>query len=78
MAKRARGKPLALAEVLSILSDAIRKAEQLLHEADDRDFAMRCCHALSQACGQYSRLMTEGELESRLKVLEDQLRGAAA
>src|SRR5262245_30263015 len=78
LAKRQRAKPLELFEVLQILSGAIRKAEQILLDADDRDFALRCCHALSQACGQYSRLMAEGELEARLKVIEEALRGKVA
>jgi hypothetical protein len=78
MAKKERGKPLAVYEVLQILSDAIRKAETLLHDAQDADYALRCCHALSQSCGQYSRLVAEGELEARIKVLEEALRGKAA
>jgi hypothetical protein len=78
LGKKARGKPLEIQEVLAILSDAIRKAEQLLADSADADYALRCCHALSQACGQYSRLVSEGELENRIKMLEEALRGKAA
>jgi hypothetical protein len=67
--KRQRGKPLDLSEVLAILSDALRKAEELLQGADDKDFILRCVHCVSQSAGQYSRLVSEDELESRLKVL---------
>jgi hypothetical protein len=76
--KRQRGRPLELAEVLAILSDAIRKTEALLDGEEDRDFILRCTHAISQACGQYSRLMADGELEARLAVLEAAVRGKVA
>jgi hypothetical protein len=77
-AKRRAHKPLNLQDVLKILTSAIREAERLLYEADDPDFTLRCIHALSQACGQYSKLMAEGELEARLSVVEGALKGQAA
>jgi hypothetical protein len=78
MAKRQRGRPLELSEVLAMVSDALRRAESLLQDATDPDYALRCIHALSQTAGQYSRLVSEGELENRIKVLEEVLRGRAA
>jgi hypothetical protein len=78
MAKRQRSKPLELYEVLQILSGAILKAEEILHRAEDDEFALRACHALSQSSGQYARLMAEGELEARVKVLEAALAGRVA
>jgi hypothetical protein len=76
--KKARGKPLALQEVLAILSDAIRKTEALLDGEEDRDFILRCTHALSQSCGQYARLSEVGELENRIRILESALQGRVA
>ena len=70
-AKRRAHKPLNLADVLKILTSAIREAERLLYGADDPEVTLRCVHALSQACGQYSKLIEIGEFEARLKVLEE-------
>jgi hypothetical protein len=78
LAKRRARQPLQMADLLKILTSAIREAERLLYEATDPDFTLRCIHALSQAAGQYSKLMAEGELEARLAVLEETLRGKAA
>ena len=76
--KKARGKPLEIAEVLAMVSDALRRAESLLQDATDPDYALRCIHALSQTAGQYSRLVSEGELEARIRTLEETLRGKVA
>jgi hypothetical protein len=78
MAKRQRHKPLALSEVLQMLTGALLRAEALLEEATDPDFALRCIHALVQSAGQYSRLLSEGEMEARLRALEEMMRGRVA
>jgi hypothetical protein len=78
MGKKQRGKPLEVAEVLSMLSDALRKAEEILHRASDDEFALKACHCLSQTAGQYVRVLSEGELEQRIKALEEVVRGRVA
>jgi hypothetical protein len=70
-AKRRARKTLDLPDVLKIMTKAIREAEMALLQADDPEFTLRCVHALSQACGQYAKLLEVGEFEARLKVLED-------
>lgn len=69
-AKRRAHKPLNLTDVLKILTSAIREAERVLYEADDPEMILRCCHALAQATGQYSKLLEIGEFEGRLQALE--------
>ena len=71
-------KPLSAADVLRVLTTAIREAERLLLEAEEPEFTLKCVHALSQACGQYVRLLAEGELEARLAAVEQLVRGEAA
>ena len=80
LAKRRAHKPLNLADVLKILTSAIREGERLLLEAsdDDHDLTLRAIHALGQVCGQYSKLLEIGELEARLAALEAAQRGQAA
>jgi hypothetical protein len=71
-------RPLEMVDVLRILSRGILEADELLKNSVDPEFTLRCIHALSQACGQYSRLIQEGALEARLTALECELHGAAA
>ena len=78
MGKKRAHKPLNLTDLLKILTSAIREAERLLYAAEDPDFTLRCIHALSQACGQYSKLMSEGELEARLLAVEQVLKEGQA
>lgn len=68
--RRAR-KPGTMEDVLLVLWTAVRDAERLLYEAEDPDFRLRCIHAISQAAGQYVRLLESGEFDARLKALED-------
>jgi len=70
LAKRRAHKPLDLDAVLRILTSAVREAERLLYEAADPDVTLRCVHALSQACGQYAKLIAVGEYETRLARIE--------
>jgi len=52
------------------LWQGILEAEAVLLGSQDPDLTLRACHALSQAAGQYSRLLTAGEVEARLQLLE--------
>jgi hypothetical protein len=76
LSKRCAHKPGSLEDILKILWTAIKDVEQLLYTAeDDADLRLRCLHALSQSCGQYSKLLEIGELEARLSALEQQIQG---
>ena len=80
LAKRRAHKPLDLADILKILTTAIREGERLLLSAadDDHDLTLRTIHALGQVTGQYAKLLEVGELEARLAALEAQMPGRAA
>jgi hypothetical protein len=79
LSKRCAHKPGSLADICKILWTAIQDAEQLLYTAgDDADLRLRCLHALSQSCGQYSKLLEIGEIEARLSALEQQMTGRPA
>jgi hypothetical protein len=71
LAKRRAHKPLDLLDVLKIMTKAIREAEAAMLTTTEVDLSLRCVHALSQACGQYAKLLEIGEFEARLKALED-------
>lgn len=73
MAKKRRGKPGDLKATQAVLWRAILTAEDILNAADEADMQLRAVHAISQASGQYAKLIEIGELESRLAVLEAQL-----
>lgn len=75
LSKRRAHKPGNLQAILKILWTAITDAEHLLYTAgDDADLRLRCLHALSQSCGQYSKLLEIGELEARLSALEQAMK----
>jgi hypothetical protein len=46
-----------MSDVLKVLWTAIKDAEYLLYTAEDPEFRLRCVHALSQAAGQYAKLI---------------------
>jgi hypothetical protein len=71
LAKRRAHKPGTMSDVLKVLWTAIKDAEYLLYSAEDPEFRLRCVHALSQAAGQYAKLIEVGEFEARLTVVED-------
>ena len=76
LAKRRAHKPGNLQDILKILWTAIADVEHVLYTAgDDADLRLRCLHALSQSCGQYSKLLEIGELEARLAALEQAMKG---
>jgi uncharacterized small protein (DUF1192 family) len=74
LAKKRRRKPGDLAAVTRVLWHAIVTAEDILNEADEADMQLRCVHALSQAAGQYAKLLEVGEYESRIAALEAEVR----
>lgn len=69
-ARRRRHKPGDLAALTRVLWQAILEGEAILARPESDEQALRAIHALSQACGQYSRLLSQGELESRVAALE--------
>lgn len=75
LSKKRRGKSGNLDAVIKVLWEGIMTAEEILHDADEHELQLRAVHALSQAAGQYARLLEVGELEARLDALE---RGHAA
>jgi hypothetical protein len=44
-----------------------------MERAVEDEVRLRAIHALSQACGQYAKLLEVGELEARLAALEAQV-----
>jgi len=76
-AKRRAHKPGNFTDVLKVLWTAVREAERLLYQSEDPEFTLRCVHALSQACGQYSKLLEIGEFEARLAAVEAELQKGA-
>jgi hypothetical protein len=62
-----------------VLWTALCEAEGVLLEADDPDQRLRAVHAVSQASGQYTKLLEVGEMYARLEALEQTLasRGAS-
>ena len=73
VAKKRRGKPGNLLAVTQVLWKGIVAAEVMLDAGPEPDMTLRIVHALSQACGQYARLLEVGELEERLRRLEERV-----
>jgi len=67
--KRAR-KPGHLADLQRVLWHAIIEAKWVLDQAEEPELRLRAIHALSQASGQYAKLLEIGELEARIAILE--------
>jgi hypothetical protein len=67
--KRAR-KPGDLAGLRRMLWQALIEAERVLLESDNDELSLKAVHAVSQAAGQYARLLEIGELEARVAALE--------
>jgi hypothetical protein len=70
MAKKRARKPGDIAAVQRLLWRALLEAEEVLNEAEEPELKLRAIHAISQASGQYSRIIEVGELEARLTALE--------
>ena len=64
----------------ALLWRALLEAEAVLEGAgaDEAELKLKAIHAISQAGGQYARLLEIGELEARLTVVERALGGQAA
>jgi hypothetical protein len=74
MAKAARKRPRDpgdLRQLTRVLWQAILEAEEILTRAVDDELTLRAVHAISQAAGQYARLLEVGEFEARLPQIED-------
>ncbi|WP_019588731.1 hypothetical protein [Deinococcus apachensis] len=71
-AKRAKRKPPGLDALLLKLWKAIETAEELLSKDDDA-VRLKAVHALAQTGSAYARAYEVGEMEGRLKAIEDAL-----
>ncbi len=72
LAKKRARKPGNLAALQRLLWRALLTAEEILDSATEADMQLRAIHAISQASGQYAKLLEVGELEARLAALEAQ------
>ena len=70
MARKQIRKPGDIHAVMRLLWRALKTAEVILDEADADEMKLRAVHAISQASGQYAKLLEIGELEARLQALE--------
>ena len=73
LARKRRRKPGDLQAVQRLLWTALLEAESVLLDAEDSDQRLRAVHAVSQASGQYVKLLEVGEFEARLAELETRL-----
>ncbi len=78
MGKKKRQRTGDLQAIRRKLWIAILHAEDTLEQAEEPELRLKAVHALSQCCGQYSKLLEIGELEARLAAIEERLRGKAA
>ena len=69
LAKKRR-RPGNLGALQRLLWRTLLTAEEILDDAEEPDMQLRAIHALSQASGQYAKLLEIGELESRIAALE--------
>jgi hypothetical protein len=81
MAKKRKRKPGTLLDLQKLLWKALRTAEDLLdgattlEEEGHEELQLRAIHAISQASGQYAKLLEVGKLEARIAALEAGERG---
>ncbi len=81
LAKKSARKPGDIKALQRKLWGAILHAEEVLEGASrdqDRELTLKAVHALSQCCGQYSKLLEVGEFEARLGALEQQIQERSA
>jgi uncharacterized small protein (DUF1192 family) len=75
---RKRKRQGTLQDVLEALWQAVTAAEDVLASCGgEAEQTMKAVHCLSQAAGQYAKLLEVGELESRLALVEAALARAA-
>jgi hypothetical protein len=70
MAKKRARKPGDLRALQRMLWRALLEAERVFLESDNDELSLKAVHALSQASGQYAKLLEIGELEARVVALE--------
>ena len=70
LAKKRARKPGQLPQLLRLLWQALLEAQAILDEAAEAELRLRAIHAISQAAGQYAKLLEIGELEARIAALE--------
>ena len=68
--RRRRHKAGDLADLRRMLWQALIEAKRVLLESSDAELTLRAVHAVSQAAGQYMKLLEIGELEARVAALE--------
>lgn len=72
MARQRRRKPGDLAALQRVVWQALLEAEAILRDADSEpELKLRGVHAVTQAASAYARLIETGELEARVKRLEE-------
>jgi hypothetical protein len=76
--RRRTAKAGGLPQLLKMLWQALIEAEAVLLASDDPELTLKACHAISQCGGQYFRVLEGGEMEARLKALEERLIGLAS
>lgn len=70
MARKYRRRQGTLLQTQKMLWRAITAVEAILDAPDSNAQTLQVCHALSQACSSYSRLLEVGQFEARLLALE--------
>jgi hypothetical protein len=80
MARKQLRKAGDLRALQHMLWHALIEAQAVLDQAgeDEPDLKLKAVHALSQAGGQYVRLLEMGEFEARLAAIEATLQGRTA
>ena len=78
MAKKKRQRTGGLPALQRKLWIALLHAEDVLDQAEEAELRLKAIHALSQCAGQYAKLLEVGEIEARLKMLEEQVQGRSA
>lgn len=73
---RRRGKPGTVEDARRLLWRALDRAGELLDVEDeegkpDHALALKAIHAISQGAAAYARIVEVGELEARIKALEE-------
>jgi hypothetical protein len=73
-AKRQNNKPKDFKAVSAIVFKALKKCEGLL-EDEDKHVVLKASHAVFQGATAYAKLYEVGEVEARLELLEESLKG---
>jgi hypothetical protein len=76
-ARKRLKKPGDLHELRRKLWQAILEAERVMLTNANDEMVLKAVHALSQAAAHYAKLVTDGEVEARLRAVETMLATAA-